>query len=598
MASGGLFANIQAGHYKQVRYILRSGLNPNIKGPDGYNCLVAALHIKDPAKRAKMVNLLLFYEASCQAVDHMTGRDVITWACTLNVTDEIKNILDKGRNLIIFHRQDNSGYSALHYSVKHDNADATNMLCKEMHRLGLSVDFVDKDGLTPYLLAVRLGRLTCAAILEKKGYANISQRDAFLCQPAQYWTQIGQSEKNNNEKKQTQKQIEKLKILGREHQIRQAQFDIHNIKMVKSKTEQDILQPERRQNANLTVKNISSNILDKMDENSVKSEENGIMDDSSKNDILNADRHKNALLELSSQNQSLGDLSQESTFIEYIPQKKQSKADIRKNDSNVGNLNDVALYKRRTSVSHISLPVIRTDQNSSIVREDSDKDVVVDNRRQSLPVLPDINPDLDIKKEKTSENVNLKRKYNSEILLPQSSMERSSTIQSDGFTKLVVHPEESMDIGNGIGMKDSYSANMAMPVQPHTYYLIMHDDHIISAIDAERKMSLDPALLLTDVPDVSCSSSYLAPMLNLLAHQKSPSYRQAAKPRLVTHHKSKTKPQKGAHKTKASVEKFEKTVEEEDEGDEAEIKAVTRKGSPVPMKNTHRIKGRTRKDHR
>ena len=191
MRSGGLFQAVNDGRLRQARYILESGLNPNLKGDQGYSVLVEALHIEDELTRDRMFRLLLKHGASVYSLDHVSGRDVLTWACKLDRSRETRLVLREGRNGLVLHRQDEVGRCALHYAVLHGNLGITELLSTEMSRFRLSVDIYDAQGFTPYLLACRKGHHQCAKVLVEIGNASTNQCDGKEFLPAEYWRMQG-----------------------------------------------------------------------------------------------------------------------------------------------------------------------------------------------------------------------------------------------------------------------------------------------------------------------------------------------------------------------------------------------------------------------
>lgn len=52
-------------------------------------------------------------------------------------------------------RRDRYGFTGLHYAVKYRLKDSVTKLCKAMAKFNLSVDLVNKDGDTSYIVAKR-----------------------------------------------------------------------------------------------------------------------------------------------------------------------------------------------------------------------------------------------------------------------------------------------------------------------------------------------------------------------------------------------------------------------------------------------------------
>ena len=238
---GTVFQGVSTGHIRQLRLLLRSGLNVNIKNEKGQNLLMAALEAEDPDKRHRMFKMLLRKGANVFGVDPTTGRDVLLWACVLNRPEEVKLILKEGMSGLDLCKRDNRGLTGLHYVAMNGNKEICKILCHAIGKVGLSVDVANDDGFTPYILAKRLGHTDCVDILLNDGHASTYQFDTAEYKTADNWSFEGQRERSNVAKRLKAQKVIALKTLGRMPQLHNAHFKPNNVKIIASKYEKNLV---------------------------------------------------------------------------------------------------------------------------------------------------------------------------------------------------------------------------------------------------------------------------------------------------------------------------------------------------------------------
>ena len=180
---------------QQVKSMLSSGVAINCKNSQGEPVLLQALRIDSAIKRRRMFTFLLHHGADGLDVDTNTGRDVLTWACVLARTDQVKHLLKSAPGAFDFKRKDLMGNTALHYGVESRDAGVVKTLAVEMNRLWVSVDILNDSGLTPYLLANKLGLQSIADILRIYGRASPHQFDPKTFKDSRDWYSQGKQER-------------------------------------------------------------------------------------------------------------------------------------------------------------------------------------------------------------------------------------------------------------------------------------------------------------------------------------------------------------------------------------------------------------------
>lgn len=137
--------------------------------------LLTALRIEHPNKRKVMFRFLLKHGANYNEVDMDSGRDILTWASYLKRETQVIELLDNYLGDICLYRKDRYGCSSLHYAVRHRLKNAVSKLCAAMVKYNLSVDIVNRDGDTPYLIAKKSNYFDMIAILVNIGNASTWQ---------------------------------------------------------------------------------------------------------------------------------------------------------------------------------------------------------------------------------------------------------------------------------------------------------------------------------------------------------------------------------------------------------------------------------------
>ena len=178
----------------RVKYLLQTGLSVNSKDSKGNTILLQALRMEDAVKRRRMVRYLLRHGADPMDTDDQNGRDALSWACALGRGAEVKTFLRVAPGEYDFQKTDHQGLTALHHAVQSMDTEVVTMIAEEMRRLWVSVDVPDSNGLTPYLLALKLGLVKIAEILRENG-ASRNQADSKRFQNGDCWLKCGKAER-------------------------------------------------------------------------------------------------------------------------------------------------------------------------------------------------------------------------------------------------------------------------------------------------------------------------------------------------------------------------------------------------------------------
>jgi len=189
-----IFYAIRHSQYKQLALYLRHNYNLNITSKDGRNGLFYALDINNSHKRCRMIKYCLDHGINPLQKDNINRYTVLNETIARQQIDSFHLILAEVSGEIDWHSFDIHGRTILHQAVESNNITIIENLLPIMNRYNVSVDLVDKNGLTPYLLATKLHLNDIAQILLKKGHASRQKCDLQTHRNAQEWENIGVKE--------------------------------------------------------------------------------------------------------------------------------------------------------------------------------------------------------------------------------------------------------------------------------------------------------------------------------------------------------------------------------------------------------------------
>ncbi|XP_022110338.1 uncharacterized protein LOC110989933 [Acanthaster planci] len=149
----------------------------------GKTPLIRAMRVSDAETRNKVVDLLISYKASVNLVDHV-GRSALSYACELHCNGVIRKLV---RNNVDPNSEDHNGNTPLMYCALANNAEAIEIISRSFRRLGLEVDKVNADGMTPLMEAAKNGYIDCARLLALEAKASVVIRDEVRNMNAAEW---------------------------------------------------------------------------------------------------------------------------------------------------------------------------------------------------------------------------------------------------------------------------------------------------------------------------------------------------------------------------------------------------------------------------
>ena len=191
-----IFHAIRHCQYKQLELYLRHNYNLNVTSKDGRNALFYALDINNSSKRRRMIRFCLDHGIDPLHKDRTNNYTVLHETIARQQVDSFQLLLDEIDGEIDWRSLDSQGRTILHQAVESNNAMILESLLAITNRYSISVDVLDKNGLTPYLLARKLHLQDMAGMLLKKGHASRLKCDHSTHRSAREWENIGMKENN------------------------------------------------------------------------------------------------------------------------------------------------------------------------------------------------------------------------------------------------------------------------------------------------------------------------------------------------------------------------------------------------------------------
>ncbi|XP_033123687.1 ankycorbin-like [Anneissia japonica] len=194
----------------------------NVKDSYGKTPLIRACKHVDRNTRIRAMELLIKHGADVNLKDNV-GRTALSYACHLKYNDAVALLV---KNNVDPNIEDNSSNTPLMYCAKCGNVGAIETIIRSFKRLGLDVDHINEEGLTPLMEAARNGYTECIKILIQNGKASLVLRDSFRNLNAEEWAQ----ENGCNPETMAIFQKKKSSPLGRRHlESGQTEKDRHSI---------------------------------------------------------------------------------------------------------------------------------------------------------------------------------------------------------------------------------------------------------------------------------------------------------------------------------------------------------------------------------
>lgn len=241
-----IFHAIQNCQYKRLSLFIKQNYNLNTVSKDGRNGLFYALNINDSAKRCRMIRFCLDHGINPLQRDHINGFTVLNEAMARQQLDSFQIIFDEINGEIDWRALDKQGRTILHQAVELNSLTMIEPMIDIMIHYGISVDVVDKNGLTPYLFALKLQLPNMAQILLRKGHASQQTCDLNTHFSAREWDTIGKKENRMNLLKKIQQEIYDAMKKGKITKV-------NKLKQVYCSTDQLFSNDIRRRDSSLTI---------------------------------------------------------------------------------------------------------------------------------------------------------------------------------------------------------------------------------------------------------------------------------------------------------------------------------------------------------
>lgn len=159
----------------------------NSRDQHGKTSLIRSMKIADEPTQIKIVKTLLNYGADVNAKDNM-GRTALSYACEFKCNEVIKELV---KNNVDPNLEDNNGNTPLVYCAQVGNDAGVTILAKCFRRLGLDVDKVNSDGMTPVMIAAKNGHMECAQVLVHEAKASVYRKDTIRNMNSIEWAKEG-----------------------------------------------------------------------------------------------------------------------------------------------------------------------------------------------------------------------------------------------------------------------------------------------------------------------------------------------------------------------------------------------------------------------
>lgn len=215
-----IFNAIRQSQYKQLALYIRHNYNLNVTTKDGRNGLFFAFDISDPHKRRRMIRFCLDHGIDALQKENLNGYTPLHEAIARQQIDSVQLLLANSGGEVDWRSFDIRGRTILHQAVESNNVSILEALINVMNHYGVSVDIPDQNGLTPYLLAIKLHLREMAQILLNKGHASRQQSDLFTHRSANDWEIAGIEEHRLFVRDRLRQEIDNAKKEGKINKVR------------------------------------------------------------------------------------------------------------------------------------------------------------------------------------------------------------------------------------------------------------------------------------------------------------------------------------------------------------------------------------------
>ena len=219
---------IQHGQLKQLQMYLRHGYDLNVVTKDGRNGLFYALDIVDARRRRRMIRFCLDQGIDPLHREEINGYTALHEAIARQQVDSVQLLLANAGGEIDWRAFDKRGRTLLHQTIELNNQAILEELITVMNHYGVSVDLPDQNGLTPYLLAMKLHLRDIAQVLVEKGHASRQQCDLTTHRSVDDWQMIGLEENRLLTRQKLEQEIENAMQEGKINRVKKLKRVYHS----------------------------------------------------------------------------------------------------------------------------------------------------------------------------------------------------------------------------------------------------------------------------------------------------------------------------------------------------------------------------------
>ena len=178
---------LNEGRFKSLEYLLAMKANPNVRDEYSLTPLMrCCVMMERPAVATRLARALLNAGADPTMRD-ATGANALHLAVKERRLGLVELLLEN--NDVDLGARDHAGLTVLHY-LAFGNATMAELVVDAARRFHVSVDVLNREGLTPLQLACCVGNLAVAQVLAVRGRASLTMRDPRTHRTARDWMEF------------------------------------------------------------------------------------------------------------------------------------------------------------------------------------------------------------------------------------------------------------------------------------------------------------------------------------------------------------------------------------------------------------------------
>ena len=198
-----IFQAVADCRFKQMELLHRCGVSMEVRNFNGETLLIASLFIINEKCRKRFFGYFLRNDVDPLQRDDVLDRNALSWACYLGRKAQVEALIALGEVDLL--EKDATGSIALHLAVQSNNLEVARVIIQTMCKYRLCLDVHDGEGLTPYMVAKKLGLQDMAELLLVEGEVNPSKFDDKLFLTAEEWAEVGVKEREQLAKEKNSK---------------------------------------------------------------------------------------------------------------------------------------------------------------------------------------------------------------------------------------------------------------------------------------------------------------------------------------------------------------------------------------------------------